>query len=92
MEISGVIFKNIIGTSKTPEAMKFACSDTVPCSGIVLNNINLEREDGIAETYCNCAMGIDYGVVKPPADCLKSSACGGGDKVDENEKILHTEL
>ncbi|KAJ1704343.1 hypothetical protein LUZ63_004122 [Rhynchospora breviuscula] len=80
VKISGVIYKDITGTSKSPEAMKFACSDTVPCSGIVLNNINLEREDGIAQTYCNCAMGIDFGVVKPPADCLKNTACGGGDK------------
>jgi Glycosyl hydrolases family 28 len=92
VKISGVIFKNISGTSKSPAAMKFACSDTVPCSDIVLNDINLERENGITETYCNCAMGIDYGVVRPPADCLKSSACGGGDKIEENKEILSTEL
>ncbi|KAJ3683155.1 hypothetical protein LUZ60_013382 [Juncus effusus] len=88
VKISGVMYKNINGTSKTPQAMKFACSDTVPCSGIVLHDINLERFDGEAETFCNCAMGFDYGFVKPPADCLKNSACGGG----KEEEILHEEL
>lgn len=67
--------------------MKFACSDTVPCSNIVLNNINLERENGTAETFCNCAIGFDYGVVLPKADCLKSSSCGGTQ--EDNQKLKH---
>lgn len=52
--------------------MKFACSDTVPCSNIVLSNINLEKKDGTEETYCNSAQGFGYGVVHPSADCLSS--------------------
>ncbi|KAJ0962493.1 hypothetical protein J5N97_027615 [Dioscorea zingiberensis] len=86
------------GTSSSREAMKFACSDTVPCSNIVLNNINLGREDGTAETFCNCAMGFDYGFVKPAADCLRDdgkSRCGAGQDDDQKgtlHPIHHTEL
>lgn len=77
--------------------MKFACSDTVPCSNIVLNNINLERENGIVETFCNCAMGFDYGFVRPAADCLrnaKNSRCDGTKNDNQNQTYdpIHTEL
>lgn len=98
MKISQVVYKNISGTSKSPKAMKFACSDTVPCSGIVLNNINLEREDGTAETFCNCAMGFDYGFVRPAADCLrndKNSHCDTTqEKIQKQTHVhpIHTEL
>ncbi|KAM0932820.1 putative endo-polygalacturonase [Dioscorea sansibarensis] len=97
VKISQVLYKNIRGTSKSRDAMKFACSDTVPCSNIVLNNINLEREDGSAETFCNCAMGFDYGFVKPAADCLRNgkSACDGTREDHQNQTLLpirHTEL
>jgi hypothetical protein len=70
----------------------------VPCSDIVLSNINLLREDGSeVQTVCNCAMGFDYEPVRPAADCLRNSACdGGGDKKVGGEEPtvlpLHTEL
>ncbi|KAI3464320.1 hypothetical protein Pfo_020983 [Paulownia fortunei] len=80
VEISQIMYQNITGTSRSQEAMKFACSDTVPCSYIVLNNINLQRRDGTVETYCNSASGFDYGYVQPSADCLSSS--------DKNMTIL----
>ncbi|RRT72000.1 hypothetical protein BHM03_00041485, partial [Ensete ventricosum] len=94
VKISQVIYRNISGTSRTPKAMKFACSDSVPCSNIVLNNINLETENGTAETFCNCAMGFDYGIVQPTADCLKSSSCGGveEDNQEQTHGLIHTEL
>ncbi|CAL9210458.1 unnamed protein product [Musa hybrid cultivar] len=94
VKISQVIYRNISGTSRTPKAMKFACSDSVPCSNIVLNNINLETENGTAETFCNCAMGFDYGIVQPKADCLKSSSCGGveEDNQAQTHDPIHTEL
>lgn len=66
------MYRNISGTTSSSKAMKFACSDTVPCSNIVLTNINLERKDGTVETYCNSAQGFGYGVVRPTADCLNS--------------------
>ncbi|KAL3501172.1 hypothetical protein ACH5RR_035621 [Cinchona calisaya] len=73
VEISEIMYQNISGTSKSQKAMKFACSDTVPCSHIVLYNINLESKDGTVETYCNSAVGFGYGYVQPSADCLNSS-------------------
>lgn len=92
------MYRNITGTSKSQKAMKFACSDTVPCTHIILNNINLQRSDGTAETYCNSAAGIGYGYINPSAECLSSS-----DKDDDEqeeaqivqtrtEHIVHTEL
>ncbi|KAF5793569.1 putative endo-polygalacturonase [Helianthus annuus] len=96
VEISQIMYLNISGTSKTAEAMKFACSDTVPCNNIILNNINLQRMDGkTAQTYCNSVTGINYGLIEPSADCLTSSS----DKstieeceVNESEHLIHTEL
>ncbi|CAK7357352.1 unnamed protein product [Dovyalis caffra] len=72
VKISEIMYRNISGTTNSAKAMKFACSDTVPCSNIVLSNINLEKEDGTAETYCNSAEGFGYGFVHPSADCLTS--------------------
>lgn len=101
VKISQILYRNISGTTKSAEAMKFACSDTVPCSNIVLSNVNLEKKDGTVETYCNSAEGFGYGIVHPSADCLSSH-----DKeyifINEEEKaevadssrvdIVHTEL
>lgn len=96
VKISQVMFRNISGTSKTPKAMKFACSDTVPCSNIVLANINLEKENGTTETFCNCAMGFDYGTVNPSAECLHDTTCDGSNRTKaagwESTNYIHTEL
>ncbi|XP_042497439.1 probable polygalacturonase At1g80170 [Macadamia integrifolia] len=73
VQISQIMYRNISGTTKSEEAMKFACSDTVPCSNIVLSDIDLEKKGGTVETYCNSATGFNYGVVRPSADCLQSS-------------------
>ncbi|XP_027098423.2 probable polygalacturonase At1g80170 [Coffea arabica] len=98
VEISEIMYKNISGTSKSKNAMKFACSDTVPCSHIVLNNINLESRDGTVETYCNSAIGFGYGYVQPSAECLTSS---DKEKIVKQEPelaqnsqgyLIHTEL
>lgn len=100
--VSDVSYRNISGTSRRAEAIRFACSDAVPCTGIVLSDINLRRadDDGEVQTVCNCAVGLDYGRVQPAADCLRSSTCGGapdGHHDDEEEQgkddaVLHTEL
>ncbi|KAL9173491.1 hypothetical protein ABFS82_03G118300 [Erythranthe guttata] len=89
VEISQIVYRDISGTSRTKEAMKFACSDSVPCTKILLNNINLQRKNGTVETFCNSASGSVSGNVQPSADCLLSS-----DKEDERsrEYIVHTEL
>uniref|UniRef100_A0A7N0RER3 endo-polygalacturonase n=1 Tax=Kalanchoe fedtschenkoi TaxID=63787 RepID=A0A7N0RER3_KALFE len=102
VKISQIMYRNISGTTKSDKAMKFACSDTVPCSNIVLTNINLEKQDGNAEVYCNSAQGFNYGTVHPSADCLTSSVKDTDALVSkdyvlpepgrEYEDIVHTEL
>lgn len=97
MEISQIMYENISGTSKSPMAMKFACSDTVPCNHIVLNNINLKRTDGkTAETFCNSVKGFKYGYVEPSADCLMPSVDSfikpSKELERESEYLIHSEL
>lgn len=89
MKISEITYQNISGTTQSAKAIKFDCSDTVPCSNLVLSNVDLEKKDGTVEAYCHCAQGIGYGVVHPSADCLTSD-----DKSAEaaGEDLRHTEL
>ncbi|XP_039041067.1 probable polygalacturonase At1g80170 [Hibiscus syriacus] len=101
VEISQIMYRNISGTTKSKEAIKFACSDSVPCKNLVLGNVNLERKDGTVEAYCNSAQGFGYGIVHPSADCLSSHDKGTSstNQKDDAElaestgdRIIHTEL
>lgn len=101
VNISQIVYQNISGTTKSAKAMTFACSDTVPCSHIVLSNINLEKKDGTVETYCNSAQGFGYGIVHPSADCLSSNDKeyvfinqeeNAKDAATSREDNVHTEL
>lgn len=100
IEISQIMYRNISGTSKSAKAMNFACSDAVPCSHIVLNNINLETRDGTAETYCHAVTGFRYGYVLPSAECLSSTdkesiiTCDQENEFGKHstEPLIHTEL
>lgn len=92
MKISQIMYRNISGTTKSEKAMKFACSDTVPCSNIVLSNVNLEKKDGSVETYCNSAQGFGYGIVHPSADCLSSNDKAAALAESIRDDIIHTEL
>ncbi|KAL3641843.1 hypothetical protein CASFOL_012658 [Castilleja foliolosa] len=94
VEISQIMYRSVMGTSPSQDVMKFACSDSVPCTDIFLSKINLQNEDGTAKTYCNSAYGVATGSVEPPADCLLSSE---DDEAEINEQIraehvVHTEL
>ncbi|KAK6781363.1 hypothetical protein RDI58_023547 [Solanum bulbocastanum] len=90
VEISEVLYRNVSGTTKSKKAMKFACSDTVPCSHITLDNVNLEARDGTAEVYCNSATGIIAGYVHPEAECLNSNDKKIEQKIEECN--VHDEL
>ncbi|KAL6512138.1 hypothetical protein OROGR_021735 [Orobanche gracilis] len=101
VEISGIMYRNISGTSKSKEAMTFACSNSVPCTNIVLNNINLQLTNGgTVETYCNSASGFSYGNVHPSTECLSSSEKStiilqkreADETQSSKENIVHTEL
>lgn len=95
------MFEDISGTSKSQNAMKFACSDTVPCNHIVLNNIYLKRSDGkAAQTFCNSVKGFKYGYVQPSADCLTQSNNDSDsfintfqqDELLKSHSLIHSEL
>ncbi|PPR93986.1 hypothetical protein GOBAR_AA26682 [Gossypium barbadense] len=101
VQISQIVYRNISGTTKSKQAIKFACSNTVPCSNLVLSNVNLEKKDGTVETYCNSAQGFGYRLVHPSADCLSSHDKGSilidwKDNAELTEPtedhIIHTEL
>ncbi|KAL9243113.1 hypothetical protein vseg_017041 [Gypsophila vaccaria] len=70
VQVSEVMYRNIMGTTTSEVAVKFACSDTVPCTDIVLDNIMLIKGNGTTRTFCNSACGFVRGLVHPPADCL----------------------
>ncbi|KAG0472401.1 hypothetical protein HPP92_016947 [Vanilla planifolia] len=53
VKISNVQYKNIKGTSASRNAINFNCSKNVPCSDILLEDINLVEEDGEAKSFCS---------------------------------------
>lgn len=71
MRVSNIVYNNVIGTSAIEEAIKFNCSENVPCEGIILNNVQLQYakfgKDVISK--CSSAYGIATQSTKPPS-CL----------------------
>jgi polygalacturonase len=67
VEISNVVFKNIIGTTITKEAIKLDCSENVPCHDITLQNIDLRMQGGkgATESICQNARWRKAGTVLP---------------------------
>jgi hypothetical protein len=74
VEVRKVEFANIRGTSATAQAISIACSDTVPCRELELENVNLTlaEGDGQATALCYRASGKSVGTVVPPS-CLAKS-------------------
>ncbi|KAG9449400.1 hypothetical protein H6P81_009365 [Aristolochia fimbriata] len=68
VEVSNVVYKNIKGTSASDVAIKFDCSKSVPCHGIVLQDVNLVRDEGeAAKTECRNVIGSSRGQIAPPS-------------------------
>lgn len=63
------MYKKIRGTSATSVALKFDCSSEYPCSGIVLDDINLSYSNKGAKSYCVNVSGTTKGEIIP-SDCL----------------------
>ncbi|XP_009336112.2 LOW QUALITY PROTEIN: polygalacturonase [Pyrus x bretschneideri] len=61
VQVKNVLYQNIRGTSVSGNAITVNCSQSVPCQGIVLQNIQLEN--GRAE--CNNVQPAYKGVVSP---------------------------
>lgn len=70
MKVSNVAYRNISGTSASAVAIKFDCSKSSPCKGIVLEDINLVGNGGKATSMlCKNVEGTTVGEVYPPS-CL----------------------
>ncbi|KAK9008203.1 hypothetical protein V6N11_075105 [Hibiscus sabdariffa] len=87
VQISHIMYCNISGTTKSKQAMKFACSETTLCS-----NINSEKDD-TAETYCNSAQGFGYGILNQDKGYILTDHNEITELVEHTEDlIIHTEL
>ena len=85
VEVSDVWYDTISGTSATKEAIRFACSDSVPCENIVLTDINLRLNSGdAAASFCESVMGFSFGYVIPPS-CFEYYA---GDHFHHREGVI----
>ncbi|XP_010264368.1 PREDICTED: polygalacturonase-like [Nelumbo nucifera] len=69
VQISGISYRDIKGTSATKVAVKFDCSPTAPCKDIGLQDINLTYQSKPAQSSCQNARGVAHGVIVPPS-CL----------------------
>ncbi|XP_038897077.1 probable polygalacturonase At1g80170 [Benincasa hispida] len=67
VKIEDISFIHIKGTTATTEAIKFACSDTLPCVGLFLEDILLlSNISEISTSSCWQAHGSISGPVYPP--------------------------
>jgi len=69
VKISNVLYKNITGTSATKEVIDLACSKSIPCEGITLENVNLSYGNNEAQSLCKNARGLKVNSVQPPLVC-----------------------
>lgn len=65
IKISNIIYKDIVGTSATPIAIKFDCSSKNPCNGIRLEDVRLTYQNEEAKSSCEYAKGKAIGLVQP---------------------------
>ncbi|KAL2330769.1 hypothetical protein Fmac_018350 [Flemingia macrophylla] len=83
VQVSNIIYQNIVGTSASEEAIKFDCSKTVPCKGIYLQNVNLTPQEKHRGTIATCK-NVEYanrGMLFPP---LAKALTACESKVAEN--------
>lgn len=87
VQVENVVYKNIKGTSASDVALKFDCSKSFPCLGIVLQDIKLEHQgEKTAKALCN---NIDFtiiGVVSP--SCTPNSEEGHSTKMGVSKQFL----
>nr|P35339.1 RecName: Full=Exopolygalacturonase; Short=ExoPG; AltName: Full=Galacturan 1,4-alpha-galacturonidase; AltName: Full=Pectinase; Flags: Precursor [Zea mays]CAA47052.1 polygalacturonase [Zea mays] len=68
--VKDVTFKNITGTSSTPEAVNLLCTAKIPCTGVTMDDVNIKYSGTNNKTMAVCknAKGSAKG-------CLKELAC-----------------
>ncbi|XP_062089824.1 probable polygalacturonase At1g80170 isoform X2 [Humulus lupulus] len=68
VKVENISFKHIKGTSATEEAIKFTCSNNLPCEGLYLEDVQLLSCIGeTTRSFCWEAYGSSLGLVDPPA-------------------------
>ncbi|KAG9459669.1 hypothetical protein H6P81_004177 [Aristolochia fimbriata] len=65
IKVERISYRSIHGTSATPTAIKFACSDRFPCEKIILSDIQLFYPEGNTSAFCWNAFGFSSGRVHP---------------------------
>ncbi|KAL5556207.1 hypothetical protein UlMin_038443 [Ulmus minor] len=67
VQVKNVLYKSIRGTSASDAAIKFDCSQSYPCQGIVLQDVDLklEGEDEGTKAFCNNVKLRSIGDVSP---------------------------
>ncbi|CAK9184876.1 unnamed protein product [Ilex paraguariensis] len=66
IQVNNVIYQNIKGTSASDVAVNLECSDSFPCQGVVLQNINIVKQGGgEAKALCNNVSLKKLGAVLP---------------------------
>ncbi|CAI5508950.1 unnamed protein product [Closterium sp. Naga37s-1] len=85
--IADVTFKNVKGTTSKGEGIKLDCSDTVPCSNILLSDINIQPVEGgePLQPFLNSAYVTIEGSVVPQLKDVKSPSSGLLSAVKEME-------
>ncbi|KAL2536726.1 Polygalacturonase QRT2 [Forsythia ovata] len=69
VQVENVVYKNIRGTSASEVAMKFDCSATFPCKGVVLQNVNLTGQAGRNAKATCTNLKLDYRVASISPRC-----------------------
>ncbi|XVE52194.1 hypothetical protein DITRI_Ditri02bG0103400 [Diplodiscus trichospermus] len=74
VQISDVSYSELFGTSKTKVGINLNCSDNVACTGITLDNVQLESTtpDSKLISSCNNAFGLNIGIIEPKS-CLQKT-------------------
>ncbi|KAI9182071.1 hypothetical protein LWI28_021763 [Acer negundo] len=71
--VSDIVYENIKGTYdiRSPP-MRFACSDSVPCTNLTLSDVELlpAKGDLVSDPYCWNAYGDLQTLTIPPVSCL----------------------
>ncbi|KAM7512465.1 hypothetical protein LguiB_011340 [Lonicera macranthoides] len=72
VSVSGINYQNIKGTY-TLKPVQFACSDSLPCTGVTLTTIELkplQEKNQLEEPFCWKTYGELRTSTTPPIDCL----------------------
>ncbi|KAL0427040.1 UNVERIFIED_CONTAM: Polygalacturonase QRT2 [Sesamum latifolium] len=70
VQISNVIYKEVLGTSTTDIAININCSKSVPCFGISMESIQLLSADVGKQVTANCSNAYGQEVDVAPGPCL----------------------